>query len=105
GAQVPEREACDAVEPFQRAERLLEHPVVLVTLWAKGGDDEDAQLGSAAREAAEQMQCLCIGPVEVVEHEQQRLHLAHPPQDIGYAALQREPVGFEGVVARGTASG
>ena len=70
GAQVPEREACDAVVPFQRAERFLEHPVVFVALGAKGRDDEDAQLGSAARDVAEQMQCLGIGPVEVVEHEQ-----------------------------------
>ena len=70
---LAEREPRHPVEAREVGERVGERRPDLLAAVAVGGEHEQPRLGRRAREPAEQVQRLAVGPVEVVGDEQQRL--------------------------------
>ena len=81
--EVAEREPGHAVEPVEVGERVGERGLELLAAVAVGGEHEQARLGGDTGEAAEQVQRLAVGPVQVVGDQEHRLCATDLSQQLG----------------------
>ena len=95
--EARERDA-PGVAPVEIGERGEELGRLLLGV-AKGGHEEHRHVDQRAGEVAEQEQRGGLGPVQVVEDEDQRADRGEPAEEVGHRFEQLVPLG--GVVARG----